>query len=77
MDYFLFQKIERSSTTLLDRWSISITKASEESPPSDQPENQGSCDNLDRRVISEKMPFDIINNYFSIGVVRIIFDLNT
>jgi len=63
--YLLLQKIEKSSTVMLDRWSISITNAESES--TDDSVNS-SRDNLDRRV-SEKIPFDIINNYLSIGVV--------
>ena len=55
----IFQKIERSTTTLLDRWSIKITDVVQEV------EQQ---EHVDRRV-SEKIPFNIINNYFSIGVV--------
>ena len=64
--FFPLQKIERSSSTLLDRWSITITNQK-----SNDHDSNGSKDNLaeaDRRV-SEKIPFNIINNYFSIGVV--------
>ena len=62
--HFTFQKIERSSKTMLDRWSIAITNEDDYS--------KGSKDNLNeenRRMVSEKIPFNIINNYFSIGVV--------
>ena len=61
----LLQKIERSTTTLLDRWSISITDVQGQT---NEPDN-GSMDPPSRDVVSEKIPFDIINNYFSIGVV--------
>ena len=55
------QKIERSTMTMLDRWNVNIvessgkaaaTAATEESEP-------GTSSNI---------PFNIINNYFSIGV---------
>ena len=62
--HFYFQKIERSSKTMLDRWSIAITNEDDYS--------KGSKDNLNeenRKMVSEKIPFNIINNYFSIGVV--------
>ena len=60
------QKIERSSTTMLDRWSIGITELEE---VQDEPESDsGSQKHKDKRV-SENIPFNIINNYFSIGVV--------
>ena len=58
----MLQKVEKSSQTLLDRWSISITEIEESASNSSQ-------DHLDRRCVSEKIPFNIINNYFSIGVV--------
>ena len=67
------QKIERSSTTMLDRWSIEITEITETDPMLDQQEEHSGSNkepsSKDRRV-SENIPFNIINNYFSIGVVR-------
>jgi len=45
---------------MLDRWSIKVTNDSEES---EDGESGKICDYQD-------IPFNIINNYFSIGVVR-------
>jgi hypothetical protein len=61
-----FQKIEQSTTTKLDRWNITITENLEPVSGTDgekENNNQPQADN------SDKIPFNIINNYFSIGVV--------
>ena len=58
---------------MLDRWSITITNQSD----TNENTSKGSKDNLNddqnnRKMVSEKIPFNIINNYFSIGVVSLI-----
>ena len=63
-----FQKIERSSVTKLDRWNITITENPDAATSSEgEKENNNQ---LEREADSDKIPFNIINNYFSIGVVR-------
>eukprot|EP00094_Tigriopus_californicus_P006447 TCALIF_06209-PA protein Name:"Similar to Dgkb Diacylglycerol kinase beta (Mus musculus)" AED:0.10 eAED:0.12 QI:0/0.77/0.78/0.89/0.94/0.94/19/1036/903 len=53
----LLNKIERSETTLLDRWSIRVIE-----------EENGNIEDESSTEDHGKMPFNIINNYFSIGV---------
>ena len=52
------QKIERSTTTMLDRWSINIVE-DERLEDSEHDDDHGAVQDI---------PFNIINNYFSIGV---------
>eukprot|EP00095_Tigriopus_kingsejongensis_P011872 snap_masked-scaffold180_size281610-processed-gene-1.13 protein:Tk11872 transcript:snap_masked-scaffold180_size281610-processed-gene-1.13-mRNA-1 annotation:"diacylglycerol kinase beta" len=53
----LLNKIEASETTLLDRWSIQVIE-----------EENGNIEDESSMEELGKMPFNIINNYFSIGV---------
>jgi hypothetical protein len=63
-----FQKIERSSTIKLDRWNITITENPEGMTSTDgEKENNNQL----QAAGSDKIPFNIINNYFSIGVVSL------
>ena len=57
--YFYLQKISQSSTVMLDRWSISVSD-----------EERDKSEPIIRA--NDKIPYNIINNYFSIGVVRIV-----
>ena len=59
-----FKKIERSTVTMLDRWNITITN----DDSSVELGGQGSQDK-DEQEKQQNIPFNIINNYFSIGVV--------
>jgi len=61
-----FQKIERSSTIKLDRWNITITENPEVMTSL---EGEKENNNQLQAAGSDKIPFNIINNYFSIGVV--------
>ena len=62
-EIFFFQKIERSTVTKLDRWNINITN---DDVPADPGEKINQQDEPEKQ---QNIPFNIINNYFSIGVV--------
>jgi ferredoxin len=49
----MFQKIERASTVLMDRWKIEVSEQKDDGSHPGDP-----------------IPYNIINNYFSVGVVR-------
>jgi len=51
----MFQKIERASTVLMDRWQIEVSEQKDDGAHPGDP-----------------IPYNIINNYFSVGVVRIV-----
>lgn len=52
---FFMQKIDKSTTVMMDRWQVEVLNLSEASPNGDP------------------IPYNIINNYFSIGVVSTYF----
>lgn len=51
----LLHKVARASTVMVDRWLIELTDSM--APEDGQP------------VGSDRIPYNIINNYFSVGVV--------
>lgn len=53
---FHFQKIEKSSVVMMDRWHIEVS----EQTGTQETEEAG-----------DKIPYNIVNNYFSIGVVSV------
>lgn len=53
---FHFQKIEKSSVVMMDRWHIEVS----EQTSTQETEEAG-----------DKIPYNIVNNYFSIGVVSV------
>lgn len=53
----ILHKIARASTVMLDRWLIEL---SDTAPP-----------DPDQKIADTRIPYNIINNYFSIGVVSI------
>ena len=63
MNIYHFQKIERSTVTKLDRWNINITNDEVSADPGEKNNQQ------DEPEKQQNIPFNIINNYFSIGVV--------
>ncbi|XP_068225401.1 diacylglycerol kinase beta isoform X3 [Palaemon carinicauda] len=50
----VLKKIEKSSVVMMDRWHIEVS------------EQMGTQDDIDK--VGDKIPYNIINNYFSIGV---------
>ncbi|XP_066989489.1 diacylglycerol kinase 1 isoform X2 [Macrobrachium rosenbergii] len=50
----VLKKIEKSSVVMMDRWHIEVS------------EQTGTQDDIDK--VGDKIPYNIINNYFSIGV---------
>jgi diacylglycerol kinase (ATP) len=56
---FIFQKIERASTVLMDRWQIDVSDQQDDGAPPGDP-----------------IPYNIINNYFSVGVVSTFCELH-
>lgn len=53
--FLLLQKIEKSSVVMMDRWHIEV---------SEQTGTQETGGD-----VADRIPYNIINNYFSIGVV--------
>ena len=59
LPYFLPQKMDKASVVMLDRWHIEVSEsASGSTSEGDHPSGP-----------SHKIPYNIVNNYFSIGVV--------
>lgn len=56
LNFFPLQKIEKSSVVMMDRWHIEVS----EQTGTQESEEAG-----------DKIPYNIINNYFSIGVVSV------
>lgn len=53
---FSLQKIEKSTVVMMDRWHIEVS------------EQTGTQEGDE---VGDKIPYNIINNYFSIGVVSV------
>lgn len=54
----LLHKIARASTIMVDRWQIELYDTAPPDP--------------DQKITDTRIPYNIINNYFSIGVVSIL-----
>lgn len=53
----MLQKIEKSTVVMMDRWHIEVS------------EQTGTHEDMDE--VADKIPYNIVNNYFSIGVVSV------
>jgi len=58
----ILTKIERSTTTMLDRWNVNIVESSGKAAAA------AAAAATEESGTSSNIPFNIINNYFSIGV---------
>ncbi|KAK8733741.1 hypothetical protein OTU49_006462, partial [Cherax quadricarinatus] len=50
----ILKKIEKSSVVMMDRWHIEVSEQ--------------SATQEDDQIVGDKIPYNIVNNYFSIGV---------
>lgn len=58
----LLHKIARASSIMVDRWLIELFETAAPDP--------------DQKITDTRIPYNIINNYFSIGVVSFIIVIN-
>lgn len=56
----LLHKVSKATPVMMDRWSIDLTDIQETTQ-------------IETKNNTDKIPYNIINNYFSIGVVSILF----